>query len=675
MTLSRKHPRRLAALSALLVVSLAPGLRSPAPAAAATSLTLNGHGWGHGRGAGQYGALGYAIDKGLSYTAILDHYYGGTTMSTQAADAPMSVRMTAVDDLPTIVVQERGFLRTTIDNNDHFALKAERIAANTFRISDGNTCNGPWTARSAPVTASTIDFWSRVEDNDRQNMIQLCEPASTTRWLRGALRAVDNSGSQRTVNLLGTDAYLRGSVPRESPASWGDMGGGKGIEALKTQAVAARSYATSENRYAYAKTCDTTVCQVYKGRAEQVGTTFRDLEDPRSDAAIAQTAGQVRMLSGKVAHAEYSSSTGGYTAGGVFPAVPDDGDAVSINPNHNWTTTIPASTIEGKYQKGTFLSATVLQRNGLGADGGRVTKLHLEFTGGAVDVSGTDFQAAMGLKSDWFTPSQSGLVFGGWEGFGGGLTAAPAIVSWGGGRLDIFVRGTDNSLWHKWYDGAWRGWEPLGGELTSAPAATSTGGNRLDIFVRGTDNGLWRKTWTGSTWTPWESLGGQLTDSPAATASGGVVSVFVRGTDQGIWSRQLNGSWGPWHSLGGAAASAPAATSWPNGRLDVFVRGTDRAVWTNWFDGSRWSSWTSLGGTVSDAPGAASWGNNRLDLLVRGSDNALWHRWWDGSAWSNWTRRGGGLTSGPGAASWSTGRLDVVVRGTDNGLWHTWANS
>ena len=61
------------------------------------------------------------------------------------------------------------------------------------------------------------------------------------------------------------DDYLRGVVPRESPASWGDASGGKGMAALQAQAVAARSYAAAQNRYSWAQTCDYQNCQVYGG--------------------------------------------------------------------------------------------------------------------------------------------------------------------------------------------------------------------------------------------------------------------------------------------------------------------------------------------------------------------------------------------------------------------------
>ena len=40
-----------------------------------------------------------------------------------------------------------------------------------------------------------------------------------------------------------------------------------------------------------------------------------------------------------------------------------------------------------------------------------------------------------------------------WESLGGELTSDPVAVSLGNGRIDVFVRGTDKALWHKWWDG------------------------------------------------------------------------------------------------------------------------------------------------------------------------------------------------------------------------------
>jgi SpoIID/LytB domain protein len=353
---------------------------------------------------GQYGALGYALNFSWSASHILNHFYSNTTAGSVAPGSPISVRMTNRDGKSTIVTQEKGHMTTSLDGTPRSAVRVDRVGANTFQVYFGSGCGGPWTARPGTVTGP-VRMLPQVVNNDRTEMLQLCEDAGP-RWLRGEIKAVEGDGSIRTVNVVALDDYLRGVVPRESPASWATLGGGKGMQALMAQSVAARSYAWAQNRYAYAKTCDTTTCQVYGGRAVQTASGFTDLEDSRTDTAIANTAGSVRLLNGAVASTEFSSSTGGYTAGGTFPAVIDEGDAITSpnNPNHTWTTQIPISSIESRYGKGTFASATVTARNGLGEDGGRVVNMRLTFSGGSVDVSGNAFRAAFGLKSDWFTP-------------------------------------------------------------------------------------------------------------------------------------------------------------------------------------------------------------------------------------------------------------------------------
>ena len=84
--------------------------------------------------------------------------------------------------------------------------------------------------------------------------------------------------------------------------------------------------------------------------------------------------------------------------------------------------------------------------------------------------------------------------------------AAPAAVSWGHNRIDVFINGPQDALWHKWWNGKWSGWESLGGVLTSAPTVSSWSENRLDIFARGTENSLIHKWYDGG-WSHWEDLG------------------------------------------------------------------------------------------------------------------------------------------------------------------------
>ena len=250
---------------------------------------------------------------------------------------------------------------------------------------------------SGPITP-------RLNSNlELSETIQRCVSASEQRYYRGELRAVRNNGAQRTVNAVSVEAYLRAVVPLEMPASWALLGDGIGAGALQSQAVSARSYSLAENRASYAKTCDTISCQVYGGRAVRRNGVLTSNENVLSNAAIAATAGVVRMRDGEVARTEFSSSTGGWTAGGVFPAVEDLGDAVDRNPNHNWNVAIEIDDIEARFSDRQLDKIYVSERNGLGQDGGRVFEVTLEFGDEIFTMTGNEFRRAFRLKSDWFT--------------------------------------------------------------------------------------------------------------------------------------------------------------------------------------------------------------------------------------------------------------------------------
>jgi hypothetical protein len=130
------------------------------------------------------------------------------------------------------------------------------------------------------------------------------------------------------------------------------------------------------------------------------------------------------------------------------------------------------------------------------------------------------------------------------------ITSAPAAVSWGGGRIDVFARGGDGALYHQGHDAGawWGGWIRLGGQWSSAPAVASRGYGKLDVFVRGMDNALYRKSfdinnsydiWTG--WSDWQRLGGELTQGdPAAVSWGnGRIDVFTRGPRNELYELTL----------------------------------------------------------------------------------------------------------------------------------------
>ncbi|HEX6658669.1 MAG TPA: SpoIID/LytB domain-containing protein, partial [Ilumatobacter sp.] len=129
----------------------------------------------------------------------------------------------------------------------------------------------PWTLLTPSPVAGPVVFSTPVDAAGAAAgaVLGACEVSGSITHYRGTLELLDASGPNRVVNQLDVELYLRGVVPREVSASWGSAGGGAGMNALRAQAVAARSYALKEARYSYAKTCDTPSCQVYGGSARR----------------------------------------------------------------------------------------------------------------------------------------------------------------------------------------------------------------------------------------------------------------------------------------------------------------------------------------------------------------------------------------------------------------------
>jgi SpoIID/LytB domain protein len=364
-----------------------------APAAAAwpsASVTITGHGYGHGRGMGQYGAYGYAL-KGWTYQSIVGHYYGGTTLGTRA-NGTIKVELSALAGGSLAVTSGKPFTAGGVAISAGRAVKLTHLSTGKFSLAVSPGC-GKAATSTRTVSSALVQSSVASPGSTLANMLTVC---TGQRTYRGTLSLVYSNGTH-VVNALPMESYLRGVVPRESPASWGDSAGGKGIAALQSQAVAARSYTWAQNRYSYARICDNQNCQVYGG----AGLDGQLIEDSRTDKAISTTAGKVLLKSGAPVSAEYSSSTGGWTAGGNFPAVPDDGDSVS--PWHNWSVSPSASSVGQAFGVGTLSSITILSRSGLGADGGRVLSIKVTGSLGSVTTSGAAFANALDLRSDWFS--------------------------------------------------------------------------------------------------------------------------------------------------------------------------------------------------------------------------------------------------------------------------------
>jgi SpoIID/LytB domain protein len=428
-----------AALAVVLGLAVLPLAAQPAAADLPDQLVFDGRGWGHGRGMSQWGSQGYATQHGWTSAQILDHYYGGTTGGhwRDASNRPVNpdsvrIRLRGSEGRDMRATVSTGGLAVT--GIGSLTLPAGTKAIHVTRQGSGfdvYTATATTCASSDFVKLGNTGSTTPVDirptatyTGQASEILRLCTnyggngPGGRDIWYPGTLRThvagtlAGQTAVQQTVNITTIEQQLRSVVPRESPASWA-------AAALQSQSVAARSYALAgDNRYPGADTCDTIFCQVYAGHFWIVNGAVAPTTAASTDAALRATEGIVRLTSTRaIARTEFSSTSGGWTAGGTFTAVQDAGDVIS--PRHTWRCTVPTSLIESRWGTGGSLTGLrITQRNGLGQWGGRVRQAQLSFSNGTTatvtgdqmrsalnqgtctDARGTTFSS--GLLSDWF---------------------------------------------------------------------------------------------------------------------------------------------------------------------------------------------------------------------------------------------------------------------------------
>lgn len=208
----------------------------------------------------------------------------------------------------------------------------------------------------------------------------------------------------KRVRTLPLETYVRGVVAAEMPSSWP-------LAALEAQAVASRTYALTTDvggsRFdVYAGTGS----QVYLGRAAETAS---------SNAAIADTAGQVVTYAGKPATTYFFASSGGMTesiqnsfigaaAEPWLLGVPDPYDQ---GPLHTWKVALSFAAAARRLRglvRGRFEGIEVLKR-GVSP---RIVSADVLGSGGNTLVSGPELAARLELDSTWeyFSVSSAGKL-------------------------------------------------------------------------------------------------------------------------------------------------------------------------------------------------------------------------------------------------------------------------
>lgn len=265
-------------------------------------------------------------------------------------------------------------------------------------------------------------------------------------------------------------------------------------------------------------------------------------------------------------------------------------------------------------------------------------------------------------------------------------TTRVAVSSWGTDRMDMFARGTDGTLRHSLYNGRWSAWESLGGAISSAPAGVSWGPGRIDVFAQDAQDGsLLHRAFNQGRWEQWDDFGGTIVGEPSVTSRGpNRLDVFVRGTDNELHQKYFDGTrWSGWGrpSPGFKMNASPAAVSWGPNRIDIFARGAGNELYTETWNGSTWSrTWGKMqSGPVTSAPAAVATsvdGVGFIEVFVRATRDeqpVLLRRSFGYGQWTNWISHGGPITTAPAATRWP-GRTDVFARGRLGEMKHlTWS--
>ena len=197
-------------------------------------------------------------------------------------------------------------------------------------------------------------------------------------------------GNLNVYNVLDLESYVKGVIPYEMSSNWP-------MEALKAQAVCARTYAcrASKHRAAYGfDVCSTTCCQVYYGRGS--GASYAT---EQSDAAVEATEGERLYYNGDlVQDAVYHSSNGGATEDvanvwgsekGYLKGKADPYESLLSIPNYNWSVTYTADEMtwildQKGYNVGTVRNVYVSEYTPMG----NVKKLTIEGSRDTLTVSG-----------------------------------------------------------------------------------------------------------------------------------------------------------------------------------------------------------------------------------------------------------------------------------------------
>lgn len=406
------------------VVGTAPG--SPVdPCGPPDAFALAGSGYGHGIGMSQWGAYGMA-KEGNDATAIVSHYYPGTTVGQVQDDmdirvnllyraASAKVRAESLDPGGGQIEVTVGGTVVTAGPADEFSFAPSGAGVNVQRRASGQVTD-LGTAPSVTVKwAGNRDQGTAVGPATALNVIGPSGSFSSAghRYRYGKVDVIATSTPSGTrlnvVNQLRLhDEYLYGIA--EVSSSWPDA-------AMQAQVIAARSYALAKLAGGEKAVCN---CHIDDGDGpfnDQVFVGWAKASAAKGDRWLAAvnatlgspTTGIAALYNGAPISAFYSSSSGGITNttkdvwGGALPYSVNVDDHWSLspdNPNARWSVNVPQAAMAAAFGVPAVWKVDVAERLPSGAVRTLVGTLQ---DGSQRTISGEVMRARLGLKSTYVT--------------------------------------------------------------------------------------------------------------------------------------------------------------------------------------------------------------------------------------------------------------------------------
>ncbi len=391
------------------------GERVPDARESSGDFVFAGHGYGHGTGMSQYGAQG-AAKLGCDAETILETYYPGT--SVERAEPPPHVVVGLAQAARTVTVEAvSGTIQWELcgPDDDCEDLPVEQEAGTKWQAMVHDDASyeivedeqARWTGGGAHQLLRAR--LSLADGDDR--VVRL--PLTGTRYKWGTLQ-LDSIASKQpkmivTLDLPSLERYLLGIA--EVPTWWP-------AEALRAQAIAARSYAVSRVERGPRPECGchvytTTTDQVYRGYEQEIA------DQPRGHGwveAVEATEEAVLRFEGRTVTAYYSSSHGGHSESGAFRFGRDDPvlrpvddsrwDLASDNPLRSWAVGFSADALGRAAGVGRAKAIELLEPLGAAGRVGDPSMgyggIRIEGTSGTVTLSGESLRRALGMRSTLF---------------------------------------------------------------------------------------------------------------------------------------------------------------------------------------------------------------------------------------------------------------------------------